>query len=167
MGVDSNRRTEIASREVGDNSRGGRDDYRSRNTSFGPREGGGGGFHRDREGGGSGGHFGGRGRDEYDGDRRRDEYQQDQRAPRAQQPLPTEPPFTAYVGNLTFDTTEADVEAFFADYSIKSIRFVRDRGTDSFKGFGYVEFEALDGLERALAASGQVSFFFFCVPEGK
>ena len=28
-------------------------------------------------------------------------------------PLPTEPPFTAFVGNLTFDITEGELEEFF------------------------------------------------------
>lgn len=74
--------------------------------------------------------------------------------------MPTEPPFTAYVGNLSFDTTEGDVEVFFAESKVKSIRFVRDRLSDSFKGFGYVEFEDARGLEAALALSGHVSFFY-------
>ena len=28
-------------------------------------------------------------------------------------PLPTEPPFTAFVGNLAFDITESELEEFF------------------------------------------------------
>jgi translation initiation factor 4B len=35
------------------------------------------------------------------------------RAPRAEVPMPTAPPYTAYIGNLTFETVELDIEEFF------------------------------------------------------
>lgn len=34
-------------------------------------------------------------------------------------PLPTEPPYTAFVGNLTFDLIEADLEEFFAGSEVR------------------------------------------------
>lgn len=34
--------------------------------------------------------------------------------PREELPLPTNPPYTAFVGNLAFDLTDGDVEEFFA-----------------------------------------------------
>ena len=33
-------------------------------------------------------------------------------------PLPTEPPFTAFVGNLAFDLTERDIEEFFSESQV-------------------------------------------------
>jgi hypothetical protein len=33
--------------------------------------------------------------------------------PRDDLPLPTQPPYTAFVGNLAFNLTERDLEAFF------------------------------------------------------
>ena len=35
-------------------------------------------------------------------------------------PLPTEPPYTAFVGNLAFDLTEIDLEEFFAGHQVRS-----------------------------------------------
>lgn len=35
------------------------------------------------------------------------------RAPRTEVPMPTAPPYTAYIGNLTFETVELDIEEFF------------------------------------------------------
>ncbi|GAB1521835.1 Eukaryotic translation initiation factor 4B [Rhizoctonia solani] len=74
-------------------------------------------------------------------------------APREDLPLPTAPPFIAYVGNLPFDLVEDDLGQFFAPESLKSIKVIRDRD-DKPKGFGYVEFETLDGLKSGLSKSG-------------
>ena len=38
--------------------------------------------------------------------------------PREDLPLPTEPPFTAFVGNLAFDLNEPDLEEFFAGLKV-------------------------------------------------
>lgn len=72
-------------------------------------------------------------------------------------PLPTEPPFLAYVGNLGFETVEDDIKDFFRSSKISHIKLLRDRATDRFKGFGYVEFESVQDLEEALKMGGQVS----------
>ncbi|CAE6381193.1 unnamed protein product [Rhizoctonia solani] len=68
-------------------------------------------------------------------------------------PLPTVPPYIAYVGNLSFDLIEDDLGQFFAPEPLKSIKVIRDRD-DKPKGFGYVEFETLDGLKSGLNKSG-------------
>lgn len=36
-------------------------------------------------------------------------------------PLPTEPPFTAFVGNLAFDLTEREIEEFFDGSEVGSV----------------------------------------------
>jgi translation initiation factor 4B len=87
-------------------------------------------------------------------------------------PIPDEAPFTAYTGNLSFETTEADLTDFFSSIGceqvrslsrclrrliarqITSVRLVMDRDTGKFKGFAYVEFGLLDDLKKALSQTG-------------
>ncbi|KAL4944188.1 hypothetical protein BDV06DRAFT_115687 [Aspergillus oleicola] len=69
-------------------------------------------------------------------------------------PLPTEPPYTAHIGNLSFDATGADVSDLFVDCGVTNVRIVEDKLTKAPKGFGYVEFETVDGLKKALDFSG-------------
>ncbi|KAF6757126.1 hypothetical protein DFP72DRAFT_891753 [Ephemerocybe angulata] len=68
-------------------------------------------------------------------------------------PLPTQPPYTAFIGNLAFDLTESDIESHFSEFKTNSIKIIKDRD-DKPKGFGYVEFETLDGLKDALSKTG-------------
>ncbi|XP_067637892.1 eukaryotic translation initiation factor 4H isoform X2 [Eurosta solidaginis] len=70
--------------------------------------------------------------------------------------LPTEPPFIAYVGNLPQGLVQGDVIKIFQEFEVKNVRLVKDRETDQFKGFCYVEFETLDNLERALECDGRI-----------
>lgn len=87
-------------------------------------------------------------------------------------PLPSQPPYTAFVGNLAFDLVEGDLEQFFQNIKVRmyryifplisfhiflsqSVKIIKDR-EEKPKGFGYVEFEDLDGLKAALAINGQV-----------
>ncbi|MBD2310914.1 RNA-binding protein [Desertifilum sp. FACHB-1129] len=63
-----------------------------------------------------------------------------------------------YIGNLSYEVTEADLSAVFAEYgSVKRIQLPTDRETGRMRGFGFVELssdaeeqaaiEALDGAE--------------------
>ncbi|BGP20686.1 hypothetical protein JCM10213_001067 [Rhodosporidiobolus nylandii] len=90
--------------------------------------------------GGPGGGFGGP--DRYD-----------DRPQRAEVPFPTAPPYTSFVGNLSFETTEQDIAGFFDGLGVKSIRLVSGQDGKP-RGFGYVEFETADDLRNALSASG-------------
>lgn len=73
--------------------------------------------------------------------------------PREELPLPTEPPYTAFIGNLPYDLTEDELSSFFAPAAVKTVKIIKDRD-DRPKGFGYIEFAELDGLKDALAKSG-------------
>lgn len=63
-----------------------------------------------------------------------------------------------YIGNLSYDVTEADLTSVFAEYgSVKRVQLPTDRETGRMRGFGFVEMgadseeaaaiEALDGAE--------------------
>ncbi|KAF2190243.1 hypothetical protein K469DRAFT_699848 [Zopfia rhizophila CBS 207.26] len=73
---------------------------------------------------------------------------------REQLPLPTKPPYTAHLGNLSFDATEGDITDFFSGCQVTNVRIVEDKMERKPKGFGYVEFGSLDGLKKALELSG-------------
>jgi RNA recognition motif-containing protein len=75
---------------------------------------------------------------------------------REELPLPTAPPYISFVGNLAFDLTEIDLEQFFSPIKVKSVKLIRDR-EEKPKGFGYVEFDTLDGLKDGLLKTGGVS----------
>ncbi|KAH6913230.1 hypothetical protein BKA70DRAFT_1369887 [Coprinopsis sp. MPI-PUGE-AT-0042] len=68
-------------------------------------------------------------------------------------PLPTKPPYTAFVGNLAFDLVEDDIANHFSDLKIATVKVIKDRD-DRPKGFGYVEFQSLDDLKEAITRSG-------------
>ena len=69
---------------------------------------------------------------------------------REQLPLPTKPPYTVHLGNMSFDATEGDIADFFSGCSVTNVRIVEDKLERKPKGFGYVEFASLEGLKKAL-----------------
>ena len=62
-----------------------------------------------------------------------------------------------YVGNLSFKTTETDLEGLFSQFGqVNTVNIIQDRETGRSRGFGFVEMEsesataaisALDGTE--------------------
>ena len=71
-------------------------------------------------------------------------------------PLPTEAPFLAFVGNLPQGVVQGDVIQIFSKLSVKNVRLVKDKETDQFKGFCYVEFETLQELKDAISLDGRI-----------
>uniref|UniRef100_A0A7E4ZRS1 RRM domain-containing protein n=1 Tax=Panagrellus redivivus TaxID=6233 RepID=A0A7E4ZRS1_PANRE len=73
---------------------------------------------------------------------------------RAQKPIPDEGPYRSFVGNLPNDTIQGDFDSLFSGLQIQSVHMMRDRETDQFKGFAYVEFGSREDLEKALLLDG-------------
>ncbi|GAA0360972.1 RNA-binding protein [Bowmanella sp. Y26] len=56
-----------------------------------------------------------------------------------------------YVGNLSYQMTDADLEAAFAAFgAVSSAKIITDRETNRSKGFGFVEFENRAEAEAAI-----------------
>ena len=56
-----------------------------------------------------------------------------------------------FVGNLSFQTTENDLNSLFAQAGeVESVRIITDRDTGRSKGFGFVEMSD-DNREKAIA----------------
>ena len=57
-----------------------------------------------------------------------------------------------YVGNLTFNTTTADLETLFAQHGdVKKAQVINDRDTGRSRGFGFVEMESQEGADAAIS----------------
>src|SRR5438094_580529 len=57
-----------------------------------------------------------------------------------------------FVGNLSFDTTSADLEALFSQAgTCESAAVITDRATGRSRGFGFVEMSSASEAERAVA----------------
>ena len=56
-----------------------------------------------------------------------------------------------YVGNLSYDTTEEDLRALFAQAgAVTSVTLIKDRSTGRSKGFGFVEMGSQSEAEQAI-----------------
>jgi len=58
-----------------------------------------------------------------------------------------------YVGNLSFDATQEDINQVFAEYgTVKSVKVPTDRETGRVRGFAFVEMSADAEEEAAIGA---------------
>ena len=58
-----------------------------------------------------------------------------------------------FVGNLTFNTTTADLETLFAQHGdVTKAQVITDRDTGRSRGFGFVEMESQEGADTAISA---------------
>ena len=58
-----------------------------------------------------------------------------------------------YVGNLSFNTTEAELRELFGKHgSLQSVNVISDRETGRSRGFGFVEFDEDSSAEKAQQA---------------
>ena len=64
-----------------------------------------------------------------------------------------------YVGNLSYDVTDSDLQALFEPHgTVQSAQVIMDRDTNRSKGFGFVEMGTDQEAQAAIAAlSGQQS----------
>jgi RNA recognition motif-containing protein len=64
-----------------------------------------------------------------------------------------------YVGNLSFDVENSDLEAMFAAHgSVRSAQVITDRDTGRSKGFGFVEMGADGEAQAAISALNGCEF---------
>ncbi len=56
-----------------------------------------------------------------------------------------------YVGNLSFETTEAELEQAFSQFgNVKTVSIVKDRDTGRSRGFGFVEMHDRQAGQQAI-----------------
>ena len=56
-----------------------------------------------------------------------------------------------FVGNLSFNTTEQELEALFGQSGdVESVRIITDRNTGRSRGFGFVEMASQDAASAAM-----------------
>jgi RNA recognition motif-containing protein len=58
-----------------------------------------------------------------------------------------------YVGNLTFNTTSADLQSLFGAHGeVTKVQVITDRETGRSRGFGFVEMASADAAKAAISA---------------
>merc|ERR1712156_488662 len=72
--------------------------------------------------------------------------------------IPRDPPFTAYIANLSYDADVEVIMNFFGKLKIKGVRLPRDGDAETgrLKGFGYADFEDRESLVEALNMNDQL-----------
>lgn len=64
-----------------------------------------------------------------------------------------------YVGNLSYDVSDADLQALFEKHGkVNSARVVMDKATGRAKGFGFVEMPDRAEADKAIAATHGTEF---------
>jgi RNA recognition motif-containing protein len=64
-----------------------------------------------------------------------------------------------YVGNLSYHTTDSDLESLFSAHGeVAEAHVIIDRDTGRSRGFGFVEMPNDDEAESAIAACNQMQF---------
>ena len=58
-----------------------------------------------------------------------------------------------YVGNMSYETSQADLEQMFGDHgTVESAQIIMDRDTGRSKGFGFIEMSSDDEAQAAITA---------------
>ena len=59
-----------------------------------------------------------------------------------------------YVGNLDYNTTEDELKSHFEEKGVqtKSVTLIKDKYTGRAKGFGFVEVESEEAIQKAIEA---------------
>jgi cold-inducible RNA-binding protein len=58
-----------------------------------------------------------------------------------------------YVGNLSYEVTDADLQGLFAPHgAVQSAQVIMDRDTGRSKGFGFVEMDSSEQAQAAISA---------------
>ena len=56
-----------------------------------------------------------------------------------------------YVGNIPYSKTEEDIKDLFGQYGeVASVKYINDRETGRFRGFGFVEMSSAEEAKRAI-----------------
>jgi RNA recognition motif-containing protein len=64
-----------------------------------------------------------------------------------------------YVGNLSYDTTDQELQELFAQYgTVQSANVVTDRYTGRSRGFGFVEMGSGEEAQQAIEALNELDF---------
>ncbi|KAJ3034910.1 hypothetical protein HDV00_004553 [Rhizophlyctis rosea] len=72
---------------------------------------------------------------------------------RPQRDLPDRPPYTAFIGNLSYEVSERSLEQLFNELRVTSVRLPTNVDGQP-KGFAYVEFDDVESLKGALDLNG-------------
>ena len=56
-----------------------------------------------------------------------------------------------YIGNIPYDKTEEDIRELFGQYGeVTSVKYINDKETGRFRGFGFVQMNSADEAKEAI-----------------